>query len=189
MSWMNSRVSPPLALPHRLDQRPKPGDEAVIADAQQRPARHVADAGGLDHDRARPAAREALVPVEHLGVTRPSSLARQGTMAGTQVRCAQLEAARRERREQPSAAALRGGGQRRRLASWRMRSGRPPHGHGGSGPRRVRSTAVASISTLACASMSADTSHHGHRRESACPSPRDRRRRSPPAPRGIRAGW
>ena len=43
------------------------GDKAVIADPQQRPARHVADAGRLDHERPRLAAGEALVPGEHFG--------------------------------------------------------------------------------------------------------------------------
>jgi len=51
-------------LVHRVDDAPQPRHEAVVADAQQRPARHVADAGGLDDDRAGPASREARVPVD-----------------------------------------------------------------------------------------------------------------------------
>jgi len=53
-------------LAHRLDQPAQPGQESVVADAQQRPARHVPDAGRLDHDRAGPAAREPGVPVDHV---------------------------------------------------------------------------------------------------------------------------
>ena len=64
MIWMKSRVRPPLAPPHRLDEAAQAREEAIVPDAQQRPARHVADAGRLDHDRAGPAAREAPVPVE-----------------------------------------------------------------------------------------------------------------------------
>ena len=45
-----------------LHQAAQAGEEAVMADAQQRSARHVADAGRLDHDGAGPAARKALVP-------------------------------------------------------------------------------------------------------------------------------
>ena len=57
--------------PHRLDQTGQPRDEPIIADAQQRPARHLPDARGLDHDGARPASGEALVPVEHLRSDQP----------------------------------------------------------------------------------------------------------------------
>ena len=67
MIWMNSRVRPPLARAHGLDQRRQAGDEAVVADAQQRPARDVADAGRLDDDRAGLPLREALVPASTSG--------------------------------------------------------------------------------------------------------------------------
>ena len=50
--------------PHRLDQAGKARQEAVMADAKQRSARHVANAGRLDHDRARHPPGEALVPVD-----------------------------------------------------------------------------------------------------------------------------
>ncbi len=50
--------------PHRLDDAGEAGQEAVVADAQQRAARHVADARRLDHDRARLAACEAAVPFD-----------------------------------------------------------------------------------------------------------------------------
>src|SRR6516164_4569359 len=53
-------------LPHAVDQPAQAGQKAVVADAQQRAARDVADAGRLDHDRARAAARKALVPVDDL---------------------------------------------------------------------------------------------------------------------------
>ncbi len=43
------------------------GKKSIVAGAQQRPARHVADAGRLDDDRPRLAAGEALVPGEHFG--------------------------------------------------------------------------------------------------------------------------
>ncbi len=51
---------------HGLDQLGEAGEEAVVADAQQRAARDVADAGRLDDERPRLAVGEALVPVEHL---------------------------------------------------------------------------------------------------------------------------
>ena len=74
--------------PHCLDQPGEAWQEAIMADAQERSARHVADAGRLDHDRARHAACEALVPVDDLLGDVAVSVARHGTMAGTQVRCA-----------------------------------------------------------------------------------------------------
>ena len=50
--------------PHRLDQAAQPGQEAIMADAKERPARYVADAGRLDHNRTRHAAGEALIPLD-----------------------------------------------------------------------------------------------------------------------------
>jgi hypothetical protein len=49
---------------HRLRELLQTGNEAIVSDAQQRSARDVAYSGGLDDDRARPAPREALVPLE-----------------------------------------------------------------------------------------------------------------------------
>jgi hypothetical protein len=86
MIWMNSKVSPAARLAHRVHQVAQAGHETVVADAQERPARHVADAGGLDDDAPRPAVGEASYQSMTSGVTRPSSVARQGTIAGTQVR-------------------------------------------------------------------------------------------------------
>ena len=60
MSWIRSRVSPSLASRTTRTRSRRPGNEAVVADAQQRPAGHVADAGRLDDDRPGPAAREAV---------------------------------------------------------------------------------------------------------------------------------
>jgi hypothetical protein len=50
------------------------------------PARHVADAGGLDDEHARLALGEAAYQSSTSGVTKPSAVARHGTIAGTQVR-------------------------------------------------------------------------------------------------------
>ena len=52
--------------PHRRHELAQARQEAVVADAQQRPGRDVADTGRFDHDRARPSAREPLVPREIL---------------------------------------------------------------------------------------------------------------------------
>ena len=93
MSWMNSSVSPSRALACTASTSSRePGDEAIVADAQQRPRRDVADAGRLDDD-ARPARPSAKRPYQSSTsrVTKPSSVARHGTIAGTQVRCARLE--------------------------------------------------------------------------------------------------
>ena len=67
MTWMKRRVRPLAPLPHRLDEAPEPGDEAVAADAQERAARHVPDAGCLHDQHAGLALGEAAVPLEHLG--------------------------------------------------------------------------------------------------------------------------
>ena len=48
--------------PHGVNEPPEPLDITVVADAQQRPARDVANAGRLHDDRAWPTAREPLVP-------------------------------------------------------------------------------------------------------------------------------
>ena len=50
--------------PHAFDEAPQAGQKTIVADAQQRPARHVANAGGLDHNGAGRAAREPFVPVD-----------------------------------------------------------------------------------------------------------------------------
>ena len=71
MIWMKSRVRPPLASPDRADQLGQARDEAVVTDAEQRSARDVADAGGLDHERAGLPPGEALVPGEHLRRDQP----------------------------------------------------------------------------------------------------------------------
>ena len=41
-------------------------DIAVMANAQQRAAGHIADAGGFDHDGARSTARKAAIPLQHI---------------------------------------------------------------------------------------------------------------------------
>src|SRR3984957_3128740 len=53
-------------LPHRGHQLRKSRNEALIPDTQQWPARDVADARGLHHQRRRAAACEAAIPLEHL---------------------------------------------------------------------------------------------------------------------------
>jgi hypothetical protein len=47
---------------HRARESAQTLDVTVVADPQQRSARHVANAGRLDDDSAGPAARETLVP-------------------------------------------------------------------------------------------------------------------------------
>ena len=57
----------PFARPvHRVGQFPQAGDEAVVANTQQRARGYVADTRRLDHDGAGPALGKALVPVEHV---------------------------------------------------------------------------------------------------------------------------
>ena len=46
-------------LAHRVDQLAQARDEAIVADAQERPRRDVADAGRLDDEHAGPALGEA----------------------------------------------------------------------------------------------------------------------------------
>ena len=67
ISWMRSRVLPLAALAHGLNHPAQAGDEAVVADAQQRAGRHVADAGRLDDEHPRAAVREARIPVDVRG--------------------------------------------------------------------------------------------------------------------------
>ena len=65
---LDEEARPPLArAPARSRRAAEPGDEAVAADAQERTARHVADAGRLDDQHAGLALGEAAVPLEHLG--------------------------------------------------------------------------------------------------------------------------
>ena len=56
---MKRRVRPSASLAHGLDEAPQPGEEAVAADAEERPARHVADAGRLHDQHARLALGES----------------------------------------------------------------------------------------------------------------------------------
>ena len=164
-------VQPRLAAaraPHRVDQRPKSRQEPGIADPEQGPARHVADAGGLDHESAGTPARETLVPGEHvrrdeavLGRTPGHHRRHPGALS-------ELVGAHANRLKQRRARGLRRGRPAARPGVVADALRRSPHRHaqisrrtlGGSG-----STAVASISTLAWRSMSAETSHHRHRRE------------------------
>src|SRR5262249_37669862 len=57
---------PSARLPHDLNQLTQARNETVMSDAQQRPARNVAHARGLDHDRAGTPLGEAPVPVEDI---------------------------------------------------------------------------------------------------------------------------
>ena len=66
MHWIRKRVCPPLASRTASTSCAEAGDEAVVPDAEQRPARDVADAGRLDDEHARAARGEAAVPVEDL---------------------------------------------------------------------------------------------------------------------------
>src|SRR5262245_41108046 len=51
---------------NRADQAAQPGQEPVVSDAEQRSAWNIANAGRLDHNRTRLAARKALVPFQHV---------------------------------------------------------------------------------------------------------------------------
>src|SRR5258706_10329697 len=51
---------------HASNQLGEPGQEAIVTDSQERSARNVSNPGGFDHQRARAAARETLVPIEHV---------------------------------------------------------------------------------------------------------------------------
>src|SRR5262245_36597654 len=65
---LDEHPGPTLARPaHGVDQLLEAGQEAIVPDSEQWPAGNVADAGRLDHERARLAAGEALVPLEHRG--------------------------------------------------------------------------------------------------------------------------
>jgi hypothetical protein len=85
-------------------------DESIVADAEQRAARDVADARGLEHDGARPALREAPVPREHRlgdeavfgGPPRDHRRDPRSIREG--------QTARRQGREPPGASSLFGGG-------------------------------------------------------------------------------
>ena len=59
--------APAAAGAHGGDELAQARDEAIVADAQQRPTRHVANAGCFDHQHAGRAVGEAAVPVEHVG--------------------------------------------------------------------------------------------------------------------------
>ena len=78
-------------LPHGLDQLLQTGDKPVVADPQQGAARDVANAGCLDDNHTGLArARCVRTTASTSSVTSPSSVARHGTIAGTQVRCSSL---------------------------------------------------------------------------------------------------
>ena len=63
MIWMKSRVRPSLARRTVSTSSREAGEEAVVPDPEQGTAGNVADAGRLDHERARLPAGEALVPL------------------------------------------------------------------------------------------------------------------------------
>ncbi len=58
--------APAAPLSHRLDEALEAREKAIVANAEERAARHLADPRGLDDDHARRAVGEATVPVEHL---------------------------------------------------------------------------------------------------------------------------
>ena len=71
---------------------------------------------------------EALVPVEHVAVTKPSSVARHGTIAGTQVRCSSSDRSDTHRAEQMGGLRLL---ETRPACRWERMTdalGRLPHG-------------------------------------------------------------
>ena len=76
ITWIEAAASaPPSCRAHDLDQPAQPGHEAVVPDAQQRPAGHVADAGRLDHDARRAARRRSgAYQSSTSSVTKPSSV-------------------------------------------------------------------------------------------------------------------
>src|SRR5690349_22099045 len=59
---------------HRAHQLGEARDESIVPDPEQWPARYVADSGSLYHQRARLAAREALVPRQHRSEEHTSEL-------------------------------------------------------------------------------------------------------------------
>ena len=99
MSWMKRRVWPPLARRTVSTSSAQAGHEAIVADAQQRAARHVADAGRLDDDRAGPPCGEALVPVEHVVGDDAVVGGAPGDHGGHPGAVGEVEAAAVERRE------------------------------------------------------------------------------------------
>jgi hypothetical protein len=52
--------------PHRFHQAGKTRQEAIVTDPQEGPARHVADAGRLDHDGAGHALGKTLIPPDQV---------------------------------------------------------------------------------------------------------------------------
>ena len=58
--------APAARLAHGAHQLGQAGEKAIVPDPEQGPARHVPNAGGLDHQRCRPPPRESLVPCQHL---------------------------------------------------------------------------------------------------------------------------
>ena len=104
---MNSLVSPPLALLHRIDQ--------LSQGLPRNDHRQCAASGPLGTSRmpvasttmapGRPRAKRAYQSITSW-LTSPSAFARQGTMAGTQVRDVKRHRARPHRREQPRSCCL-----------------------------------------------------------------------------------
>ena len=165
---MYSRVSPPLARRTVSTSARSPGRNRASPILSKRPARHVADARGLDHEGAGTPARETLVPGEHvrrdeavLGRTPGHHRRNPGALS-------ELVCAHANRLKQRRARGLRRGRPAARPGVVADALRRSPHGHaqisrrtlGGSG-----STAVASISTLACRLHERGDLHHRHRRE------------------------
>src|SRR5258706_1746303 len=61
----------PRALADDFDELSQPGEEAVVPDAQERSARHVADAGRLDDEDAWTPVGESSVPIEDVARDEP----------------------------------------------------------------------------------------------------------------------
>jgi len=98
----------PRARAHHLDQLPQAGYEALVADAQERSARDVADARRLDHEGPGLAVREAAVPVEHLARDRAVLAGAPRHHGGDPGARAEQKRADAERREEPAGARFLG---------------------------------------------------------------------------------
>jgi hypothetical protein len=119
----------------RLDQRSEPREEPRIADPQKRPARDVANAGGLDDQGTRAAPGKALIPGEHVG--RDQAIVGRAPRDHRRNPCPLAERLRthRNRLEEPSVESLR---RRRPAARSRVVAnalGGSPHRHASSSPR------------------------------------------------------
>jgi hypothetical protein len=92
---------------HRFHQLPQSVQVAIVADTQQRPARHVLYTGRLDHDGARLPLRKTPVPIEHIRGDEArivGSPRHHGRYPGALRQCAGPD---RHRREQPRGVRLR----------------------------------------------------------------------------------